>query len=401
MARFDEYREKPGTCAYCGNSPVNHLQAYIGFSLATWGSARLGRWNLLRAPRALSSYLADYLEPYLYRALAALPFSRFGTDSSKAATYRSQVIWEEAQRRGIEMAQLFVLGAATDIYRARVLGRTIYFQSLPTSLFQKAEDAWVDDKFLLKEKLAASGVRTPKSFSARTLREAQRAFEQLGAPVVVKPRVGSRGRHTTTGVRSGEALAEAFSSAKKICRYVSIEAHLDGPVCRATLVGGRLAGFFEAYPPRVCGDGASTIRELVEKHSREKPERVGDISLTDEHRSYLSLRGLSLESVLEQGREIALTHRTGRLFGGTTRELLGREHPRLRDELERAARVLPGPIVGFDLIVEDPERDPGEQRWGIIEGNSLPYIDLHYLPLQGEPSPVARDVWDWVLREIE
>jgi D-alanine-D-alanine ligase-like ATP-grasp enzyme len=51
-------------------------------------------------------------------------------------------------------------------------------------------------------------------------------------------------------------------------------------------------------------------------------------------------------------------------------------------------------VAGFDLIIADPEQDPDNQEWGIIEANSLPFIDLHYLPLYGRPSNPAAQVWD-------
>jgi D-alanine-D-alanine ligase-like ATP-grasp enzyme len=91
---------------------------------------------------------------------------------------------------------------------------------------------------------------------------------------------------------------------------------------------------------------------------------------------------------------VPLTHRTGRLFGGETRELLASVHPKLRDTLERAVRTLDVPVVGLDVIIKDPEADPDTQTWGIIEANSLPFIDLHYLPLYGTPSNPAAQVWD-------
>jgi cyanophycin synthetase len=106
-----------------------------------------------------------------------------------------------------------------------------------------------------------------------------------------------------------------------------------------------------------------------------------------------------MHTVLPKDFILPLTHRTGRLFGGRTRELLGHEHPKLRAYLERAAVLLNTPIVGFDMIIPHPENDPDTQRWGIIEANSLPYIDLHYLPLEGEPSNVAESVWDYALAQ--
>jgi D-alanine-D-alanine ligase-like ATP-grasp enzyme len=62
--------------------------------------------------------------------------------------------------------------------------------------------------------------------------------------------------------------------------------------------------------------------------------------------------------------------------------------------MEKAGVVLGAPVVGFDVIIENPTEDPDTVRWGIIEANSLPFIDLHYLPLHGTPSNPASAVWD-------
>jgi D-alanine-D-alanine ligase-like ATP-grasp enzyme len=159
-------------------------------------------------------------------------------------------------------------------------------------------------------------------------------------------------------------------------------------------VNGTLVGFFQGDPPRVVGDGKRTIRELIAKQNVGKHDRVQEIVVREEHELFLARQGYTLDSALTTGARIDLTHRTGRLFGGETRELLNTVHPSMRAYLERAARILQTPVVGIDLIIEDPVSDPDTQRWGIIEANSLPYIDLHYLPLYGEPSNVASAVWD-------
>jgi D-alanine-D-alanine ligase-like ATP-grasp enzyme len=378
-----EYREHEGKCAACGNSPVNHLESYVNNTLSVWSGGLGGRVGAL----------ANRIEPLFYRMIAGLPCSRFSKDVSKAVTYRSQVVWEEALRRGIEMEQLVFFGMPTEVYRARRSGPWRYFQSLPISQRDAAWD-WIDDKYRLKRQLQGAGIATPHAIAVTTLVEALSAMKALDSAVVVKPRIGSRGRHTTVNVRTEAELADAFRSAKQLCRYVVIEEYLEGSVCRATVVGGKLAGFFQAFPPRVVGDGIFSIRDLVAEANARKPERVQDIVLRDEHEQFLSRLGYTAGSVLPLGTVVALTHRTGRLFGGRTRELFGAEHQALRAAVERAAQALHAPIVGFDLIVPEPELHPDGQRWGIIEANSVPYIDIHYLPLEGEPSIVARQVWD-------
>jgi D-alanine-D-alanine ligase-like ATP-grasp enzyme len=385
---FHEYREREGKCAACGNSPVNHLESYINNTLTVWSGGFGGRVGAA----------VNRIEPWFYRLLAHLPCSRFSKDVSKAVTYRSQVVWEEALRRGIEMEQLVFFGMPTEVYRARRSGAWRYFQSLPVSQREAAWD-WIDDKYRLKRQLQEAGIATPRAIAVTSLEQALSAMRALDSAVVVKPRIGSRGRHTTVNVRTEAELAEAFRSAKQLCRYVVIEEYLEGSVCRATVVGGALAGFFQAFPPRVVGDGIFSIRDLVAEANARKPERVQDIALRDEHERFLARLGYTPASVLPLGAVVALTHRTGRLFGGRTRELFGAEHPALRAAVERAARTLRAPIVGFDIIMPEPELDPARQRWGIIEANSVPYIDIHYLPLEGQPSIVARQVWDYAEAE--
>lgn len=397
VSEFTEYREKTGECARCGNSAVNHRAMFVLQTMNVW-IGRLPFFLGSRRPKriaALFAWISERADRIIYPLMHAIGIVRFSHDPARAKTYRSQVVWEEAVRRGIEMEQIVILGSLTDLYRARLNGAWFYFESLPVpKTLERGAYLWLDDKFLLKSLLSRHGIPVPKYFSATNMRDAMHAFQTLGGKVVAKPQSGSRGRHTSTGIGDTEALREGYDSARELCRYVCIEEHLEGSVCRATVVNGTLAGFFQADAPRVTGDGTATIRELVERQNSVRHERVGEIVLGAEHEAHLRRRGLMPESIVPAGERVDITHRTGRLFGGETRELLSSVHPKLKAYVEQAARVLDVPIVGFDLIIRDPERDPDGERWGIIEANSLPFIDLHYLPLHGEPSNVAARVWD-------
>lgn len=398
MADLHEYKEKPGACAQCGNSPVNHPMTYA-FNLLNVPfnelSYRHSASRILAVFERAARALMETFEAINLRALHLLRGVTYGTDISKARTYRSQVIWEEAKRRGIAMEQVYVFGIPTDIYRAHLRGAWQYFKSIPVPPeVSQAAYLWIDDKFLLKRELTAVGIPVPDSRSVTSPSDAREALTLIGAPVVVKPRAGSRGRHTTTFVTTVADLDAAFASAQQLCRHVSVEKCLLGPVCRATVIQGRLAGFFAAYPPLVIGDGVSTIGARIAAWNNTLPDRVQPITLTPEHHAFMRRRGVDENTVLEKGTTMTLSHRTGRLFGGTTRELLDTVHPKLRAYVENAAQELDVPVVGFDLIIPDPETDPDAQQWGIIEANSLPFIDLHYLPLYGAPSNPAAQVWD-------
>ena len=81
-------------------------------------------------------------------------------------------------------------------------------------------------------------------------------------------------------------------------------------------------------------------------------------------------------------------------YGGDAVEDYPITHLKLLEQLKKAGDVLGAPIVGFDFISEDITKDPDTVGWGIIEANSMPFIDLHHDPREGTPINVAAKVWD-------
>lgn len=385
-----------GKCSACNDAPVAHVPTYIASSLEAWLSDHtlprlLPSDVFLRVRTALADIvLGGFVEGAVFLRMASMSRNR-----DLACTYRSQVVWEEAARRGIDMEQLLIFGKPTEIYRARIHGTRIYFQSIPVpDELTNTQFDRLDDKLHFKQKLHDNGIAVSGAHVATNADEARVIFESLRKPVVVKPRIGTRARHTTTNIWTREEFDAAFHLAKQLCAYILIEEHYTGAVSRATVVGGKLEGFLHMLPARITGDGEHSIQELIARKNATKPPRVADIVLDSEHRAYIARSGYTPESVLDSGVTIDLSRRTGRFEGGATQEIRDRVHPKLRTYVESAARILRTPLVGFDIIVPDPEADPDTQRWGFLEANSLPYIDLHYFPLEGEPSNVAAAVWD-------
>jgi cyanophycin synthetase len=121
--------------------------------------------------------------------------------------------------------------------------------------------------------------------------------------------------------------------------------------------------------------------------------------VNDDVLAFLERQNLNLNSVVENNRIVNLSAKTGRFYGGYTREMLPEVHPKMHSYFEQAGKIVDIPIAGFDLIIDDPTKDPDEQRWGIIECNSMPFIDLHYFSLEGEHINIAKNVWDLWLKK--
>ena len=399
MAELPEFKETFGSCVYCGSSPTNHklsffiqtIQTATGVGMYRISRIRFIRWffNITERISDISNHPFHVLSGYA----GIMHFNR--ADPSKAASYRSQVIWEEAIRQNIPMEQIIIYGKHIEAYRAYIKNKWHYFHSIPIPPWLDTTNYfWIDDKFLLKKLFDAHQVPVPKCISVTSQSAAIRALHTVGGRAIVKPRIGSRGRHTTTNISTEADMTKAYECAKVLNHFVVVEEHLVGNVCRATVVDGELVGFYEAHAPSVVGNGVDTITELINQKNRIRHERVQDITLTEEHALFIERQGFTEQSIPKMDEHIFLSHRIGRFFGAETRELLSDVHPKLRSHIEHAGRVLAVPIVGFDLIIERPTEDPDEQRWGIIEANSLPFIDLHYLPLHGTPSNPAKAVWN-------
>ncbi|MBP9710875.1 MAG: hypothetical protein KBD50_01265 [Candidatus Pacebacteria bacterium] len=383
-------------CIDCGANPTNHYHAWFFGSIDA-------AFNRLRLPQPVFTVYEAATIPVqrvltkgfklIAPQLMRMRVLSYNDDIAWAGSARSRVVWEEAKRRGVALKQLVVFGTYTDLFEFDKDGATYIYFSVPIPPKLQIKEVWPDDKSLVKEHFKKAGIPVPRSYSVSTFAEAKKILQELSR-VCVKPRIGSNGRHTGTHITTEAELRTAFMSAKKLCHWVIVEEYLEGNLGRATCVNGKLVGFLESQSPIVEGDGHSSIQKLVEAANASRPQGVDEIELSSLHEMHIKRRGYTLESVLEKGKKLSLIYWAGYSSGGRNWERGVDIHPELKKEIERAAQVTKLPLVGFDLILEDPMKGPDEQKWGIIEANSLPWIDLHQAALYGPKINVASYVWD-------
>ena len=106
---------------------------------------------------------------------------------------------------------------------------------------------------------------------------------------------------------------------------------------------------------------------------------------------------MTLESRPVKGQAVFLSDKTSRSAGGTTTDVTDIVHPDTKRMFERIGEVLDDPLVGIDFIIKDITLSWRVQnRAGVIECNSLPFLDLHHYPYEGEVRDVAGELWDIV-----
>ncbi len=392
------------TCPYCGNNPVPHLIYWYNETL-----------NILLTPlrqkilyNSFSNFLkrkerAQKLAEFFLGLGEALKIITRQSHSSKCNVRRAEVLWKEGEKRGVKMEELLVFGKPFDTYvasRQKTVNskqRRIIFSGLPRPAGYL--NPWLDlmdDKWLFKKKLLENNLPVPAGGTATKYFRALKIFKHIQKPLIIKPRGGSRGRHTTTFVTLETDLKRAFYIAKQLCYWVMVEEQLQGPVYRATLVNFELAGLLRGDPPQVVGDGVSSIEQLINKKNQTPVEGVKNIRVDNNMKLFLLRQGLGLSALPKKEQLVNLSEKIGVNYGGSSSEDYDICHSDNKALFIKAAKVLGDPLVGFDFIIPDISESYKKQKCGFIEVNSLPFINLHHDPLHKKPSNVAAKVWDMV-----
>ena len=255
------------------------------------------------------------------------------------------------------------------------------------------------DKDLTKHLLEAAGVPVPNGRVVDDVDSAWAIAQELGLPVVVKPRDGSQGKGVSVNITSREHLEIAFDVASQL-GAVMVEKFLPGHDFRLLVVGDRLVAASRRDPPHVIGDGVHTVRELVDEVNLDP--RRGDghatsltrIRLDEIALARLSLQGLGPDDVPETGRRVVLRNNANLSTGGTATDVTDDVHPEVAARAVAAARMIGLEICGVDVVCETVGQPLEAQRGGVVEVNAAPGLRMHLSPSYGQPRQVGEAMID-------
>ncbi|MEK7588374.1 MAG: hypothetical protein AAB438_00995 [Patescibacteria group bacterium] len=387
-------------CKDCEPAQQSHFFAYY--------SVVLGILNepFLNFMESIFGHVAERISQTLgtnfIKLMVFLRLGHYTNEISPKNSLRARCVWEEANKRGIKMRE-FHMGPVSDVFIAEFKGKTISFDSMPMPDTISPSLKWMDDKWIMKKKFKKENIPVANGGVAWNKKSALKIFNKLSKPVIAKPNLGSRSRHTTIHINTVEELMVGYTKAKMLSPFVVIEEELKGVLFRGTVIGGKLVGVVKREWPQVEGDGIHTLKELLEKEN-ERPERNGPvfhkIALDKEAFEELKRQNIKMEDIPEAGRIVTFSQKTSRGVGGQTTEVTETTNEHNKKMLEHVASFLKNEVVGVDFIMEDITKPWFDQpRSGVIECNSLPFIDLHQYVLFGTPNNVAAKLWDLVLPE--
>jgi D-alanine-D-alanine ligase-like ATP-grasp enzyme len=263
------------------------------------------------------------------------------------------------------------------------------------------------DKTAVHEVLSRAGLPLPEheEWDASKLNGAAEFLERSSTPCVVKPTGGASGSGATTGVRTRDQLLRARLRAARLSRRLLIERQAEGDMYRLLFMDGELLDTVRRRPPRVTGDGRSTIRELIaaENAGRLDPDHPVSMPILRVDLDCLftlEAAGLSLESVLPADTTIAVKTVTSQNRIEDNETVTEPIAPDLVAEAREAAAQVGVRLAGVDLITPDLSRCLKKSGGVIIEVNGTPGLHYHYqVADEANATPVAVPILRRLLEE--
>ncbi len=254
------------------------------------------------------------------------------------------------------------------------------------------------DKQLTKALLRAAGIPVPVGRAVSSADDAWHAAQEIGFPVVVKPRDGNQGRGVAVNITTEEQLRRAYASAREESRHVLVERFMPGYDFRVLVVGQQVVAAARRDPPMVQGDGVHTVAELIEQLNTDPRRgdghahaltriRVDDITLVA-----LEAQGYRLDTMPAVGVAVVLRNNGNLSTGGTATDVTEDLHPEIAARAVDAARMIGLDVCGVDLLCERISEPLETQNGGFVELNAAPGLRMHLQPSAGKPRPVGEAI---------
>lgn len=220
-------------------------------------------------------------------------------------------------------------------------------------------------------------------------------YDSVSHPLVLKPTHGTQGRSVYTNINDYEtfekAVMEVLPDHPAMAAGVIVETMFDGEEYRVLTTREKVIGIINRKPANVVGDGHSTIQQLIDIKNQD-PRRKNDpnnflvtINVDQHVKSYMATQNVTLDTVLEGGKQLFLRKNSNISTGGDSIDVTDIAHPDVADICLRATRAFPGlEIAGVDFMTKDITKPQTPESYIVVEVNNSPGFSIHDLPYQGK-----------------
>jgi cyanophycin synthetase len=379
--------------------PAGHYNMVFQYKQKDVGieAARISRQLLLSLlPASLQSELASEMEEGFDFEEERDRFIRFAQRKELGPSTASLV--KAAEEREIPYLRL-------NKYSLVQFGHGRFQQRIQATITSKTPHIAVEiscDKEDTHNLLRDLGLPVPLQRLVYSEREARRAAQRIGFPVVVKPLDANHGRGVSINLTDNDQVGTAYGVARENARgrSVLVESFIEGMDHRMLVVNDELVAVAKRVPGHVVGDGKHSIAELVDIVNQDPRRGIGHekvltrLELDHQATRLMDKAGVDKDTVLPEDEILYLRSTANLSTGGTAIDMTDVVHPDNREMAVRAVQAVGLDVGGVDFLTSDITRPYKEVGGAIVEVNAAPGFRMHVAPSEGEPRDVAGKVMD-------
>lgn len=343
----------------------------------------------------------------VYRASQNDNFIQFHMD--RAYDYKKESLALAYRFHGLEdmemSTQLLLRAAVCKGVRFSILDRSENFiklyneqlvqyvvQATKTALDNYATILVMENKVVTKEVLSYHHINVPRGSSYTHIDSAINDFlRYINRPIVIKPKSTNFGIGIT--ILKNNTSIDDYRTALEIAfekdNTILVEEFISGREFRFFVLNNEVVGVLHRIPANVIGDGAHTIRQLVEEKNKDPRRGKGYVSplevlrLGREEELFLRQQNMDFNSIPAHGVIVYLRENSNISTGGDSIDFTDEVNHSYKAIAVRAAQAVGAKITGVDMMILDIYEPAGEANYAIIEMNFNPAIHIHCFPYQG------------------
>jgi cyanophycin synthetase len=292
-------------------------------------------------------------------------------------------MWREVARTlGAEFSQL-----TKEIWEIRIRKNATRVSNYQLEYDNPVILRMAGNKPLVHELLSRHGLPVP-DHRVFTLGEIEGVYDFLDRyreGCVVKPANGYGGQGVTTHIRTHRELRRAAVLASLYSPELLIERQIPGESYRLLILNGRMVDAVCRRGLHLVGDGASSVRGLIERANRDREAQdISPIEIDRDCEFTLGYQNLSLSYVPDKSADVLINSVNESRRKQVEVRTVYNENvttvmcPAIVRQAESAAAIIGSRLLGVDILARRTDV-PLEESGGVInEVNTTPALHHHY-----------------------
>ncbi len=322
-------------------------------------------------------------------------FKLYGNENMELST---QILMKESIKKSVDVK---VIDGFDNFIMLSKDDKTEYIkQATKTSIDNYVTVCAMENKVVTKKILDTRGIKVPKGSDFIDFDSAFKYAENMQTGFVVKP------KSTNFGIGINifkdnknidvEDIKKAIDIAFSHDDTIIIEEFISGDEYRFLVIGDEAVGVLNRVPANVCGDGKSTITELVAEKNKDSLRGKGyktpleKIVIDDNVKIFLNAQNKDENYVPNKDEIVYLRHNSNISTGGDSVDITDEVHERFKQIAVDATKAIGAKICGVDIIIEDYRNE--DSNYSIIELNFNPAIHIHSYPYKGVERNIAKSI---------